>query len=434
MAGCTEEAVIYCQKAGQLALERSANVEAATHYEQGLKLLSELPETPERDQRELEIQMALGPALVASRGFADSDIGQAYARAWELCQRIENDSHLPLILRGRQVFHLLRGELGKARKFAKQFLELAKKVQDPALIVGGCHCLGQTLFFSGDLIGARRTVEKGIALFDPEQHRLANWSGGQPGEQCHLYGAFALWMLGYPDQALQLATDALAMAEELKNPVNLINTLAFVATVHQLRRESAAVLQRAKATMELSAEHKHPSFLAVGTILHGWAQAAQDQGEDGIAEIKQGIAAYRAIGMQTWVPYFLGLQAETYARVKRTDDGLASVEEGLALVEKAGERCWEAELHRLKGELLMAGASNDHAEAESCFSQALDIARRQKARSWELRAAVSLGHLWQQEGKAEEAYQMLSEIYGWFTEGFDTPDIKTAKMLLKEAA
>ena len=432
MAGCTEEAVINCQKAGQLALERSANVEAATHYEQSLELLSQFPESTERDQRELDMQMALGPALVAARGFADSGVGRAYARAWELCQRVENNTHLPFVLRGRQVFHYVRGELNKAQKFAKQFHDLAEKLQDPALIVGGCHALGQTLFQHGELTKAHSTVEKGIALFDPEKHRLPNWPGGQSGEQCYLYSAFSLWMLGYPDQAICRDEEALAMANKLSNPTNLINTLAFVAAVHVLRRELSAVRLRAEATMEKSAEQRSPFFLAYGTVLNGWARAAQEQGEDGIAEIKQAITAYRATDAQTWLTFFLALQAETYARAKRFGDGLATVAEALELAEKTGEHCWQAELNRIKGEMLLAVSPDNHAEAESCFSKALEVARHQQAKSWELRAAVSLGHLWQKQDKVEETHKMLSKIYDWFTEGFDTPDLKVAKALLND--
>ncbi|MEE8291083.1 MAG: adenylate/guanylate cyclase domain-containing protein, partial [Candidatus Tectomicrobia bacterium] len=274
-AGCTEEAVVYLQEAGQIALGRSANVEAVTHFERDLELLPQLPETTERHERELEIQMALGPALVAARGFADAGVGHAYARAWELCQRLEDNVHLPLVLRGRQIFHYMRGEMNKSREFAEQFLDLAERQQDPALLVGSYHALGQTLFFLGDLIVARRTVEQGIALFDPERHRLSNWPGGQPGEQCYLYGAFALWMLGYPDQALRRSEEALTMADELSNPANLINSLAFVTNVHVLRRELSAARQRAEATMEMSAEQRNPTFLGFGMVYHGWAQAAQ---------------------------------------------------------------------------------------------------------------------------------------------------------------
>lgn len=427
-----EPAIRYWHRAGQRAVERSGNLEAVAHLTKGLELIRTLKETPERDRQELELYLTLGPALVAARGFADPGVGHAYARAGELCQRLGDKVHLPLVLRGRQVFHLLRGELSKARESAKQFLDLAKRQQDPALLVGSYHALGQTLFQMGDLMTARRTVEQGIALFEPDKHRLRNWPGGQPGEQCYLYGAFALWMLGYPDQALRRGEEALAMAEELANPANLINTFAFVALVHVLRRELAASEQRAKAAMEMSAQQRNPYFLAWGMILHGWVQATQGQIVDGIVEIDQGIATNRATASQTWLPYFLALQAETYARAKRIDDGLASVAEALALIEETEQRAWKAELYRIKGELLLVLSPDNRAEAESCFSQALDIADGQQAKCWELRAAISLARLWRDQSKGKEGHDLLAPIYGWFTEGFDTADLKEAKALLDE--
>ncbi len=405
-----------------------------THFERGLELLTQLPETPERHERELEMQMALGPALAATRGYADAGVGRAYARAWELCGLLDDNARLPLVLRGRQIFHFLCGELNDAREFAKQLRDLAERQQDPALMVGSYHALGQTLFSLGELVAARRIVEQGIALFDPERHRLSNWTGGQPGEQCYLWGAFALWMLGYPDQAVRRGEEALAMANELPNPANLINTLAFVATLHVLRRELSAARQRAKATMEMSAEQRNPTYLGHGRIVHGWAQTAQDQIQDGMAEIEQGIATFQATGARTWLPYFLGLQAEAYGRAKRIDDGLGSVAEGLALADKTEQHCWRAELNRIKGELLLALSSEHHAEAERCCFQALDLARAQKAKSWELRAATSLSRLRQKQRKETEARDLLAPVYAWFTEGSDTPDLKDAKALLDEPA
>jgi predicted ATPase len=431
-AGCTEEAIIYSQKAGQIAVGRSANVEAETHFNKALALLPQLPETRERHERELEIQMALGPVLVGTRGFADQEVDHAYARAGELCQLLQVNVHLPLILRGREVFHYVHGELNKAREFAKQLLDLAERQQDPALLVGGYHALGQTLFSLGELIAAKEAVEQGIALFDPQQHRIPNWPGGQPGEQCYLFDAFTLWALGYPDQAAQRAEQALILAEELANPVNLMCTLDFAALVYVFRRDSETARHRAQAAMELSAEQKSPFFLAYGTVLHGWAQVTQDQLEDGISEIHQGIATFRATRSQTWLPYLLALQAETYGRAKRLDDGLASVAEALTLANE--ERCWPAELYRIKGELMLVSSTNNRMEAERCFSQALDIARRQQAKSWELRAAVSLGRLWQQQRKVEEVHDLVAPIYDWFTEGFDTPDLHEAKALLESGS
>ncbi|MDX1488082.1 MAG: hypothetical protein R3268_07775, partial [Acidiferrobacterales bacterium] len=365
-------------------------------------------------------------------GFADPSVGQANMRAADLCRQLGDTVHLPLVLRGRQVFHRLRGEMNEARDLGERLVALAEQQENTALLVGGCHALGQDLFSLGDLIAARRTVERGIALFDPEKHRLRNWPGGQAGEQCYLYAAFALWMLGYPDQALQRDMEALAMAEEFANPVNLINTLAFVALVHVLRREPAAARQRTKATMEMSTQQRNPYFLAWGTVLHGWALAAEDQVEDGIAEIEQGVTAYAATGSQTWLPYLFALQAETYGRAKRVDDGLTVVSEALALADKTEERCWQAELNRVRGELLMTLAPTGRVEAENCFTHALNIARDQHAKSWELRAAMSLVRLWGDQGKRKKARELLAPIYSWFTEGFDTADLTEARAFLDE--
>jgi class 3 adenylate cyclase/predicted ATPase len=433
-AGLVEQAIPYWHRAGQRAVERSGNLEAIAHLTKGLELMKTLKATPERTRQELELYLTLGPALVAARGFADPSVGQAYLRAADLCRQLGDTVHLPLVMRGKQVFHRLRGELNEARDLGEQLLALAEQQQDSALLVGGCHALGQDLFSLGELVAARQTVERGIALFDPEKHRLRNWPGGQPGEQCYLYAAFALWMLGYPDQALRRAEEALALAEGLANPANLINTLAFVARVHVLRREPSAARERAKATMQLSAQHRNPHFLAWATALHGWALAVEEQVEEGVAEIDQATAAYAAIGSQTSLPFFLALQAETYDRAKRIDDGLAAVSEGLAIADKTGEYCYQAELSRIKGELLLAMSSDHRVEAETCFYQAIDIAHRQQAKSWELRAAIDLARLMHDQGKHKEAFSLLAPIYDWFTEGFDTADLKEAKAFLDESA
>ncbi len=430
-AGVPDRAIPYWHRAGQRTVQRSGNLEAVAHLRKALELIKTVNDSPERARQELELHLTLGPALVAARHFADPDVGQSYARALELCQQLGDSIHLPLILRGRQAFHRLRGELSKARELGEQLVALAERQQDPALLIGGYQALGQDLFQLGNLVAAHRTVDRGIALFDPGKHRLKNWPGGQPGEQCYLYDAFALWMLGYPDRALRRGESALDFAESLANLANLVNTLAFLALVHLLRREPTLALQRAKRAMELSAEQSNPFFLAYGTVLHGWALAIQGQIEDGDAEIDKGIATYRTTGSRTWLPYFLALQAQSCVRRNRLDKGRASLDEAFALADQTEERCWHSELNRTKGELLLAMSSNDHAEAEYCFSQALDIARRQQAKSWELRAAVSLGRLWKQKGKRDEAHDLLAPIYDWFTEGFDTSDLEDAKTLLE---
>jgi len=241
-------------------------------------------------------------------------------------------------------------------------------------------------------------------------------------------------MLGYPDQALQGIYEVLDLAQELAHPFSLAMALVYAALLHQFRREVQAVQERAEALMTLSTEQGFPVWLAMGTVLRGWALMAQGEEAEGIAQMRQGLAAHQATGSELIRPYYLSLLAEAYGKVGQPEEGLTVLVEALATVDNTGERFWEAALHRRKGELLLIQQGQKVGEAEECFRKALDIARRQQAKSFELRAAMSLSRLWQHQGKQDEARQMLAEIYGWFTEGFDTADLKEAKILLEELA
>ena len=431
-AGCHEEAVDYFQKAGRDALGRSANVEAATHLEKALEYLRREPDSQARLQRELSIQMAYGPAVVAARGFGHLDVAKAYARAWELCQRLGDEINLPIVLRGRQVFHFIRGELKQSRESARQLLDFAERKDDPALVVGGCHALGQTTFMLGDLSDAREILDRGVGVFDAEVHRLPNWPGGQPGEQCYLYSAFCSWMLGFPDKAMRYAEEALELANALSNPVNLVNTLAFVATLHVLREDLDLGLQRAEATIKLGSELSNPTFLGQGIVLDGWLQVAQDPKDDGISEINRGLVMFRSTGAKAWLPYLLGLAAESYGRVRRFDDGHAAITEAIDEAESTHLGSWLADLYRIKGDLLCDSRPDDVTQAEDAYTRALEIARGQRAKSWELRAAMQLARAWQRRGRQRQARELLAPVFDWFTEGFDSADLRDAKALLAE--
>ena len=258
--------------------------------------------------------------------------------------------------------------------------------------------------------------------------------GQDPGVACRSLAVWPIWVLGYPDQALESVHEALTLAQELTHPFSLVYALTMAAVVHQFRREVKEAQERAEALMTLCSEQGFPYWLTFGAILRGWAIIARGEEAEGIAQIHQGIVAHRATGAEVELPYFLSLLAEAYGKVGKAEEGLNVLVEALALVDKNGVRFWEAEQHRLKGELLLIQQGQKVGEAEECFRHALDIARRQLARSLELRAAMSLTRLWQQQGKRNEARQMLSDIYGWFTEGFDTADLKKAKMILEELA
>jgi class 3 adenylate cyclase/predicted ATPase len=444
-SGNTEKAIEYLHLAGQQAVQRSANAEAITHLTTALELLKSVPDTPERAQRELMLQIALGPPLIATKGYGVLEVEHAYIRARELCRQVGETPQLFPALLGLSVFHMVRAEYQTARELGEQCLSLAQRVQDPALITGTYSMLGMILYNLGEFPLARAHAEQGIALYDPQQPR--SWL--DHGVGCLSSAASALWLLGYPDQALKRSDEMLTLAQELSHPSSLGFALHFAAGLRQFRREAQAAQARAEATIALSTAQGLPSWLANGTALRGWALATQGQGEAGIAQLRQGLAAHRATGEEVARPYFLALLAEAYGRGGQAEEGLNVLAEALAVVNKTEERFYEAELYRLKGQLTLqkfqvsgskfqvensseSRVRSPESEAEECFLKALEVARRQQAKSLELRGAMSLARLWQQQGKKEEARQMLAEIYGWFTEGFDTADLQEARALLEE--
>ncbi len=273
-----------------------------------------------------------------------------------------------------------------------------------------------------------------MALYNPQQYcsHAFLYGGYDPGVGCRSYMAWNLWSLGYPDQALKSIQEALTLAQELSHPFSLAFALTFATLLHQLRREGHAVQDRAEAVIALCTEQGFPLFLAEGTIFRGWELVQQGQGAKGISQIREGLAAWRATGAEVYQSYFLAVLAEAHGQAAQVEEGLRTVVEALAFVERSEERFYEAELYRLQGELLLQQSPDNATETEACFQQAIDIARHQQAKSWELRAATSLARLWQQQGKTNEDRELLAPVYNWFTEGFDTPDLQDAKALFAE--
>jgi predicted ATPase len=247
---------------------------------------------------------------------------------------------------------------------------------------------------------------------------------------CLVYTAWILWLRGYPEQALEHIRTALDLAHQCQHPFCLAFALIWAAAISQCRQEFQAVSRQAEASMTLAHQQEFPLLRAMGTVFQGWVLAVQGREDEGIEQIRHGMAAFRATGAELLRPHFLGLLAEAYARSARTDEGLEALDEALALVERTGERLHESEFYRLKGQLLLARSMDNHTAAEACFQQALTIACHHQVKSLELRAAVHLSRLWQQQGKHDQAQRLLGEVYGWFTEGFDTGDLKEAKALL----
>jgi class 3 adenylate cyclase/predicted ATPase len=451
-AGLLPQALLYWQQAGQRAIARSAEMEAVAHLTKGLEVLKNLPDTLERTQQEVALYMILTPPLMSTRGYGDLTVEQALVRTRELCQQIGEPPQLWLVQMGLATFYLVRAELQTARQLGEHCLRLAQDLQDPALLLGTHLLVGIILYNLGEQVPARAHLEQGIALYDPQQHHyLAFVWGFDPGEHCLSFAALVLWLLGYPDQALKRSHEALSLARELSHPFSLAWALDVATVLHQHRREEQATQERAEEVITLTTEQGFAQVLAEGTILRGWALAEQGQRGEGIIQMRQGLSAYRATGAELRLPYSLILLAEVYGEVGQLEEGLSTVAEALAAVDKTAERFHEAELYRLKGTLTLQSkvqslkskvpttqhptpSTQAQAEAEACFHEAIEIARKQQAKSLELRAVMSLSRLWQSQGKKEEAQQMLAEIYGWFTEGFDTKDLQEAKALLEELA
>jgi predicted ATPase len=433
-AGLLAKAVGYLRQAGHRAVRLSANQEAIAHFYKGLALLESLPATAERARQELALQIALFAPLAGAKGYAAPEIGKAYARAQELCEQVGEPGQVFLVLYGLWGHNFVKGDMTITCELALQCLTLAEKIQERALLMQGHRITYLTAFYSGELIAADQHLERTLSLYDPQLQRgHATVYGQDPGVSYLSHGAWLLWHLGYPDQARTMGQQAVTLGEDASHPFSLCFALLLMAVLHQSCGEGRRVEELAKAAIRLSTEQGFVVWLGEATALRGWALANRGQSEAGIAHMRQGLANNKAIDMNIHQPYLLALLAEAYGEVGQPAQGLALLAEALALVEKGELRHYEAELYRLEGELLQM-QGEEEVTVEANFRRAMDIARRQGAKSLELRAAISLSRLLQKQGIPEEARQILAEVYDWFTEGFDTADLKEAKALLDALA
>jgi predicted ATPase len=408
-AGCTEQAIPYWQRAGQQALQRSANLEAVRHLTTALELLATLPETLVRARQELDLQLALGSALRVTKGLASLEVEQTYARARALCTQVGDTPQLFPTLRGLCAFYQGRGALLTAQEVGEQLVRLAERAADPIRRLEAHDSLGTILVHLGDYAAARTHLEQGITLTDPTvQRALALRFGSAPGVRCLAQAANTLWSLGYPAQAVRRSQEALAQA--LAHPLSLALAQHWVASLHYRRHEVSALRAQAEALLTLATAQRFPVWVGNGTCWQGYALAMQGEDVAGLAQLRQGLAAMVSLGQE----------------------GLRLLAEALEVFKATGYGDLLAEAYRLRGELLLRQSVPDETQSEACFQQSLAIARRQQAKSWELRAAVSLSRLWQQQGKPDDARALLAPIYAWFTEGFDTADLQDAKALLEE--
>src|SRR5262249_22782632 len=346
------------------------------------------------------------------------EVRATYTRARELCQQVGETRQLFPVLLGLRTFHHVRGEFRTARELGEQLLGLAQKEQDPALLVLAYRALGSTLFNLGEFGAAQEHLAQGLTLYDAQRHHSHEFLYGiEPGVFGLIYAAFVLWHLGYPDQALQQSKAACTLAHERSYPYSLAAARVYAALSHQLRRDRPLTQEWAEAGIILAREQGLPAYLGQGPVLQGWALAEQGQSEEGRSQNRQGLVTYPAVGSGIYHSYYLAVLAEAYGKAGQAEDGLAALSEELTVVDQTGERFYEAELYRLKGELTLKQssvqglASNVQKEVEECFWKAIEIARRQQAKSLELRAVMNLSRLWQWQGKKKKAHEMLAEVY-----------------------
>ena len=428
-AGLGAHAIPYWQRAGSGAIERSANLEGIAHLTRALELLRTLPESPEGIQRELDLQTILAPALIATKGYGAAEVEAAYGRARELCRHVGETPLLMRVLLGLVPFYTFRADYRTAHELAAECLALTERWQDLPRLRQTHLGLGVALFHLGEFTAAQSHLEQVIALVDPMPSPPHPIPAVDDSRVLGLsVGGRTLWFLGYPDQALKRIDEALALAEELAHPYTRAAATALTAWFHMLRGEAPAAQEWAERGKALCGERGFQLWLAQADVVRGWALVRQGR-EEGIAQLREGLAAWRATGAALARPTHLGLLAESYGRVGKPEEGLSLLSEALSAVERTGERWGEVEIYRVKGELLAMGSGDEHAEAEACFRHALDLARRQQAKSLELRVATSLSRLWQRQDKREAARLLLAKICDWFTEGLDTTDLREARAL-----
>jgi DNA-binding SARP family transcriptional activator/predicted ATPase len=430
-AGIAAKAIHYLRLAGERAVRLSAYGDALTHLSRGLDLLTSLPVSPERDQLELPLQLALGIASIGHKSYEPQG-ERAYKRARELCQKLGEKSLLCFVLGRLAMFRHLDAEHQEARVLADQALALAQAADDPLHVALGHRLLGTILFCLGEHMEARAHLGQMIDFYRPGEHHraLVRLRGSDAGTSALAYDACCLWCLGYPDQAARRSREVLSLARRLAHPFSLADALRYGGgTFNRLRREPEELKDCGEELIRLASE-KIPAWGGAGTFFSGAALVTMGRAQEGLVQIRQAMTSHRAKVSRFYRSGRLLALASAQAQMGDVQDGLATLDEALELVEASGERLWEPEIHRVRAELLLA--KNDATQAEPSLWKAIEVSRRQRARSFELRATTSLARLWQRQGRIEEARALLAPIYGWFTEGFDTCDLNEARALLGE--
>jgi class 3 adenylate cyclase/predicted ATPase len=433
-AGLAEAAIAHWQEASQRAMQRSAHIEAERHLRKGLAVLETMGETVARSRLGISLQNALGVCLMPTRGFGNPEVANAFATAAAIAGKEGDARGLFVALRGQGQYQMISGDLRTARDQAGNILALAEKIDDPGFFIEAHHLGWSALTFTGDFAAARRHAEQGRALYDRgRDHRLTyRFSGHDPGMCCRSFGSLAAWQLGFPDTALAMCRDGLALAEAVSHPFSVTIALWGMGILALLRRDSSELRVTGETMIAHCQEKGFAPFIPVGKIFRGGALAAEGSLAQGVADIREGIAGVRSKGTEYTVPTFLAWMAALCLAGEQMEQGVTALEEGLAMSEKNADRFSLPEFHRLKGELLLAAPRRAESAAEACFREAIEIARAQDGKVFELRATTSLARLWGARNRRAEARALLAPICGWFTGGLETKDLREAKELLEQ--
>jgi len=429
--GEVQQAVHYWQQAGDNATRRHAHHDAVTAVTKGLALLATLPDSPERAHHELTLLLTLGEQLIAAKGMAAPDVGEVYSRAQTLCQQVGEPPQRFKVLHGLHRFHGTQGQLRLASALSQQLFDLAQRQHDPILVREGHMTEGAVAFYRSELVTARAHLEHCLDLCDTPLPPSPIFSSGHERRVMALAQlARVLWALGYADQAQQRSQEALTQAQQTGHISSLVYAELYAAILFQYRRDVAAVQAHTDAVLVLATTQGLGHRIEQGRLLRGWALAMQGDAAAGVAHMHQGLVAVQSMGLKLYHAYFLSLLAEAYGQMGQPEHGLQVLAEAATLIATTEVRWWEPEVSRLQGELLAQLSHPDIPQVVACFQKALAVARAQQAKALELRVAMSLSRLWQQQGKCVEAHALLAPVYGWFTEGFDTADLREAKALL----
>jgi class 3 adenylate cyclase/predicted ATPase len=429
------KAIEYLQRAGQQAMQRSAHGEAISSLTAAIDLVQQLPDSPDRIQRELHLQLAISPALMVVKGFGSPEMAHAFTRAHELCEGLDETPEFFPTLWGLWLVHWARAELPMAVELAKQLIQQAQQEEDRTHLLLAHLAQAENFLWIGEMLSAHEQFEMALSFYDRDrqQQLISLYYGHDAVVRTLGVAALVLGALGYPEQAFNKVEQVLALADELHHPQTFAFAQLILAMVYHDLRQASATKAAAETLITFSEEQGWGGdYSGVPTIFRGWAMASMGNHEEGIAVMRQGLAMYRTTGVKVSQPYLICPLAEACVEAGRLDEGLAALTEASTAVERNGNHYYEPEMHRVRGELALKRHEGNVAEAEACFRRAIEVARKQHARIFELRAANGLARLLALQDKRDEARTMLAEIYSWFTEGFDTADLKDAKALLDE--